>query len=160
MLTSEKARRNDCVWPLWLSPAFLLSTDDQTAWDRGCSSYCRSDLVTDQLIPGNEALVERETALAWAGSVRSTRYQIREQLRSEELTLSELLQLAQKDARVGQIKLLWALESFPGARKVDTRRQLGKLQISEMILIDELNPTSTNAVLASFLPLAQIEVTR
>ena len=116
--------------------------------------------MIDPLIPSTESLVERETALAWAGSVRSTRYQIREQLRSEELTLSELLQLAQDDARVGQIKLLWALESFPGARKVDTRRQLGKLQISEMTLIGELNPTSTNAVLASFLPLARAEATR
>jgi len=116
--------------------------------------------VSDQLTPSSEASAARETALAWALSVRSTRYQIREQLRSEELTLSELLQLAQDDARVGQIKLLWALESFPGARKVDTRRQLGKLQISEMTLIGELNPTSTNAVLASFLPLARAEDTR
>jgi hypothetical protein len=113
--------------------------------------------VTDQLIPSSEALAARETALTWAGSVRSARYQIREQLFSEQLNLSELLQVAQKDARVGHIKLLWALESFRGARKVDTRRQLAKLQIPESTLIDELNPTSATAVLASFMPLAQIE---
>ncbi len=115
--------------------------------------------MTDQLTPSNEASAARETALAWALSVRSTRYQIREQLFAGQLNLSELLQAAQMDARVGHIKLLWALESFRGARKVDTRRQLAKLRIPESTFLHELNPTSTNAVMASFLPLAQIEAT-
>ena len=116
--------------------------------------------MTDQLTPSTEALTAREAALAWAGSVRTTRYQIREQLFSGQLNLSELLQVAQKDATVGHIKLLWALESFRGARKVDTRRQLAKLQIPESTLIEELNPKSATAILASFIPLAQVEAAR
>ena len=115
--------------------------------------------MTDQLTPSNEDLATREMALVWAQSVRRTRHQIREQLFTEQLNLSELLQAAQTDARVGHIKLLWALESFRGARKVDTRRQLARLRIPESTFLHELDPTSTNAVMASFLPLAQIEAT-
>jgi len=73
----------------------------------------------------------RAAALDWADRARAARHDTREQLRTGATTLAEVLGRADGDELVGELKLLWVLESLPGARKVDTRRRLGELRLDE-----------------------------
>jgi len=54
------------------------------------------------------------------------------------------------DPAVGAIHLLWVLESRPGARKVDTRRQLAALGLPERVPLADLTPQQVDEVLSAF----------
>lgn len=101
-----------------------------------------------------------DEAVGWAQTVRTARYSLREQLGTAEFDLCELLEVGQRNSLVGQVKLLWALESFPGARKVDTRRQLAKMGISDSVRINELQQTSIESLVSNFAPPSQTAATR
>ncbi len=97
----------------------------------------------------------RAQALSWASEIRNTRNRVRTQLASEQLGLGELLKLAKQDEAVGEVKLLWALESLPGARKVDTRRKLAELRIPGTLRLGDLDVVITDRIITAFLLLAQ-----
>lgn len=92
----------------------------------------------------------RVQALEWADAARVTRQQVREMLSSGTTTLGEVFARAHEDPLVGQVKLLWALESVPGARKVDTRRALGALGIAEGTRLETLDQITTDRLGAAF----------
>ena len=51
---------------------------------------------------------------------------------------------------IGRIKLLWVLESLPGAGKVATRRHLASLGLEESIPVGELSDEQRSIISAEF----------
>lgn len=92
----------------------------------------------------------REDALDWARAARATRHEVREQLASGATTLAEVLDRARSDELVGAVRLGWALESLPGARKVDTRRALDALAIDGDAPLGALDDGTRRTVLDRF----------
>lgn len=93
---------------------------------------------------------DRSEALEWAGVSREARFRLREQIQNSELTLVEVLDNARTDPLTGQVKLLWTLESLPGARKVLTRRRLSALGLEESARIGALSDQQVELVMANF----------
>jgi hypothetical protein len=77
-------------------------------------------------VAGTTPADARADALAWAESARDARRQLRHDLSTASTTLAEVLGRAPLDPAVGRVKLLFVLESLPGARKTDTRRTLAR----------------------------------
>lgn len=94
--------------------------------------------------------IDRARALEWADAARVVRHRVRDDLAEGRTTLAEVLQQAHEDPLVGQVKLLWALESVPGARKVDTRRALAALGIDEGTRLATLDEAATQELLRVF----------
>jgi hypothetical protein len=92
----------------------------------------------------------REAALRWAAAARSTRHQVRSELAAGGTTLAAVLGRATSDPLVGQVKLLWVLESLPGARKIDTRRRLTALGIDAGAPLAQLDGDERAVVLSNF----------
>jgi len=95
---------------------------------------------------------DRSAALAWAAAFRQRRAQIRASLGDGSSSLEALLDGAahSDDAAV---KLLFVLESLPGAGKVATRRHLAQLGIDDATPIGDLTAEQRAALLRDF-PLA------
>lgn len=72
---------------------------------------------------------QRAAALAWAATTRDRRELVRDDLRAGRVALLDVLAQRTSDSALGAVRLLWVLESVPGARKVDTRRRLSELGI-------------------------------
>lgn len=94
----------------------------------------------------------RADALDWAQRARAVRHDVRRQLGEGATTLPAVLDAAGHDGLVGELKLLWVLESLPGARKVDTRRRLGELGLDEGARLGRLDDTTRRVVLDAFAP--------
>lgn len=92
----------------------------------------------------------RDEALDWARAARATRHEVREQLASGDRSLSEVMDRARSDELVGAVRLGWALESLPGARKVDTRRALDALAIDGDAPLGALDDGTRRTVLDRF----------
>ena len=89
----------------------------------------------------------RDDALAWVAAVRAARQDVVARLGAGSLTLEELLAEAAARPEVGVIRLRSALESFPGARKIDTRRRLTECSLDgDMALAD----VDVDAVMVAF----------
>ncbi len=101
-------------------------------------------------LDGTELDGSRDAALAWATAARDARHRVRRELRSGATTLGGLLDLAGVDELIGQVRLLWALESLPGARKTDTRRVLDRLGLDGGRLLGTLSAAELDTVLATF----------
>lgn len=93
---------------------------------------------------------ERTAAFEWAATARSARFGLRDQLQSGELLLADVLARAGNDPLLGQVKLLWTLESVPGASKVLTRRKLAELGIAESTRIGSLSDEQQELIHAHF----------
>ncbi len=93
---------------------------------------------------------DRSRALEWAAISRAARFRLREQLSDGEVTLVEVLDQAGTDPLIGQAKLLWTLESVPGARKVLTRRKLAEIGLGESVRIGALSEQERNLVVSNF----------
>ncbi|MEX0768986.1 MAG: hypothetical protein WD029_10990 [Microthrixaceae bacterium] len=100
----------------------------------------------------------RTEALTWAANIRSARYRLRADLASGQLALGDVLQFAKQNEATGLIKLLWTLESLPGARKVATRRQLAELGLAEGMRLGDLDQTATRTILDKFAAQAESHV--
>ena len=66
------------------------------------------------------------------------------------ITLSELLEQANRDEVVGRTKVVTVLESLPGLGKVKARRMMEQLHISEARRIQGLGPNQRVALLKEF----------
>jgi hypothetical protein len=100
--------------------------------------------------PDTTGREQRERARGWADSARAARHAVRDELSTGRISLAELLGRAHEDELVGQVKLLWALESLPGARKVDTRRTLAAMGLDDALRLGALDHPTTTALLAAF----------
>lgn len=88
--------------------------------------------------------------MAWADGAREVRYGLREQLRAGERQLASVLAAAHGDELVARVKLLWLLESLPGAGKVVTRRKLAELGLDGATPVGELNEVDVQRILDEF----------
>ena len=100
--------------------------------------------------------IERSEALAWAADVRRARHETRVRLHRGETSLDEVLRSTDADPILGLAKLLWVLESLPGASKVATRRELAALGIDGGVAISSLGE-GTRAIVANRFPLVGVE---
>lgn len=89
-------------------------------------------------------------AAQWAARARQVRYECRSSLRSGETTLADVVARSGSEELIGRIKLLWILESLPGAGKVTTRRSLASLGIDETMSLNQLDESTLQRVLDGF----------
>ncbi len=92
---------------------------------------------------------QRRDALAWAAAFRDRRQELRAQLSAGATTLGEVLDRADRTDD-GALKLLFVLESLPGAGKVSTRRRLAELGLDETTPLRRLTPEQRRTVLCAF----------
>ena len=74
---------------------------------------------------------QRAAALAKGAEARKARAEVKEKLKIGSLTLSSLLDSADKDEIVGRMKVVSVLESLPGIGKVKARRIMEEVGIAE-----------------------------
>lgn len=74
---------------------------------------------------------QRSAALEKAAEARRVRSELKSQLKLGTITLSELLEQAEKDPIIAKTKVLTVLESLPGVGKVAARRTMEELSIAE-----------------------------
>lgn len=92
----------------------------------------------------------RDAALEWARRAREVRHSLRDELAEGRTTLEGVLERAGHDELVGAVRLGWALESLPGARKVDTRRRLAALGLDGAMPLAGLDASQRRTVLEAF----------
>ena len=92
---------------------------------------------------------DREAALAWAQEFRVRREALRLDLQEGRLTLDDVV-TARHDGIDGAMKVLYVLESLPGARKVGTRRRLGELGVAETAPLASLDDDTCAVLLREF----------
>jgi hypothetical protein len=93
---------------------------------------------------------ERRSALDWAERSRCRRAALRDELRAGRVDLERALELSRHDDLVGTVKLLFVLESLPGARKTDTRRTLARLGIDPAAPVGRLDDRVLRTLLDTF----------
>ena len=74
---------------------------------------------------------QRTAALAKAAESRRAQAEVKAKLKMGNLTLPEVLELANGDAVVAKIKVLSIIESLPGVGKVKARRAMEEIGIAE-----------------------------
>lgn len=89
-------------------------------------------------------------AFEWAARARAARHGVREELSEGRRDLAGVLEAAHADPFVGLVRLLWTLESLPGARKTDTRRRLDELGLDGTTPIGALDASQRRALLEAF----------
>ncbi|MDQ2679107.1 MAG: hypothetical protein M3Y51_10230 [Actinomycetota bacterium] len=72
---------------------------------------------------------DRRDALDWADTARRRRAQVRDELRDGSVDLASVMTARTEDPALGAVRLLWVLESVPGARKISTRRALAAMGV-------------------------------
>lgn len=92
---------------------------------------------------------QRKEALAKAAEARRRRAELKSQLKSEQVTLKDLLG-RQKDDVVGKMKVSSVLESLPGVGKVRARRIMERLDISASRRVRGLGAKQRDALLTEF----------
>ena len=92
----------------------------------------------------------RGQALAWAQAARTTRRTLRHDLSNGDTTLPEVFERAQSEPMVGMVKLLFVLESLPGARKTDTRRALAHHGVDPDMAVGRLTTAERDRILGWF----------
>ena len=74
---------------------------------------------------------QRQAALEKAAAARRQRAELKEKLKAGSISLSELLSQGDTDDAVAKLKVVTVLESLPGVGKVQARRIMEELDISE-----------------------------
>lgn len=92
---------------------------------------------------------QRKQALEKAAEARRKRAELKGQLKSGKLTLTDVLS-RQGDDTVGKMKVSTVLESLPGVGKVRARKIMEKLDISTSRRVRGLGAKQRESVLAEF----------
>jgi hypothetical protein len=92
---------------------------------------------------------QRKEALAKAAEARRRRAELKGQLKSEKLSLRDILN-RQGDEVVGKMKVSSVLESLPGVGKVRARRIMERLDISATRRVRGLGAKQKDALLTEF----------
>src|SRR3954468_3794104 len=74
---------------------------------------------------------QRQAALAKAAEARRQRAEVKAKLKSGALSLEELFAAGERDEALSKLKVVSVLESLPGVGKVQARRIMTELDISE-----------------------------
>ena len=91
---------------------------------------------------------QRTAALKKAAEARTARAELKEKLKMGSVTLPEVLAQAKGDDVVGKLKVLALLESLPGVGKVQARRIMEEIGISESRRVAGLGAQQREALLA------------
>ncbi len=92
---------------------------------------------------------QRKEALAKAAEARKARAELKAQLKTEKVTLRDVLG-KQGDDVVGKMKVSSVLESLPGVGKVRARKIMERLEISTSRRIRGLGAKQRDALLVEF----------
>lgn len=92
---------------------------------------------------------QRREALAKAAEARRKRAEIKGQLKTEQLTLRDVLNRSD-DSVMGKMKVSSVLESLPGVGKVRARKLMERLDISTSRRVRGLGSKQKEALLAEF----------
>lgn len=95
---------------------------------------------------------QRLAALEKAAEARRIRADVKEQLKDERITLSQLFERAGVDEILANLKVVSMLESMPNTGKVKARRLMRDLDISERRRIRGLGPNQRQKLLEHFGP--------
>ena len=82
---------------------------------------------------------DRRDALDWADTARRRREQVRDELRTGLVDLAAVMSARTEDPALGAVRLLWVLESVPGARKISTRRALGAMGVDPAMALSAID---------------------
>ena len=74
---------------------------------------------------------QRLAALEKAAQARRQRAEVKAKLKQGSLGLADLLEQGGRDEAIAKLKVVSVLESLPGVGKVQARRIMGELEISE-----------------------------
>ena len=92
---------------------------------------------------------DRDRALAWAAMVRAGRVALRDDMQAGRRSLDDVL-AERATGPDGRVKVLFVLESLPGAGKVRTRRRLAQLGVTETTPLGALTDDVCADLIAAF----------
>jgi hypothetical protein len=93
---------------------------------------------------------QRRAALEKAAVARRRRAEIKERLKTGELTLEQLFDQADTDETLAKLKVLSMLEAMPQTGKVKARRIMAELDISESRRLRGLGDNQRRRLLERF----------
>ncbi len=93
---------------------------------------------------------QRAAALEKAAEARKARAEIKDKLKRGDITLPEVLDLAEKDEMVGKLKVASVLEALPGIGKVRAAQIMERLKIADSRRLRGLGEQQRKALLAEF----------
>lgn len=93
---------------------------------------------------------QRADALAKAAEARKKRAQVKAKLKSQELSLADVLTKAGNDDTLGKMKVSSVLESLPGVGKVRAQKLMEELDISATRRVRGLGSKQRELLLAKF----------
>lgn len=93
---------------------------------------------------------QRQAALAKAAAARAARAEMKAQLKSGSVKLSDLLQKAEKDEALAKMKAVALLEALPGVGRAKARQIIEEVGISEARRVRGLGPNQRAALVERF----------
>jgi transposase len=93
---------------------------------------------------------ERAAALLKAAAARKVRAELREKLKSGQLTLSDAFNRIHSDEAVSKMKVIALLESMPGVGKIRAENLMDRIGIAQSRRLRGLGPHQISALLAEF----------
>lgn len=104
-----------------------------------------------------DAISAHRVAAEWAERARKARLDLREALRSGDLSLDQVIETSRTEDLIGRVKLLWVLESLPGAGKVATRRRLDALGMDGSWPLSRFTEEQHKVLVDAFTPQAAFD---
>ncbi len=93
---------------------------------------------------------QRAAALEKAAEMRKARAELKEQLKSGNLTLAAVLDRAESDDVVGKLKVSAVLQAMPGIGKIRATQIMEKLKIADSRRVRGLGDQQRKALLGEF----------
>ncbi len=93
---------------------------------------------------------QRAAALEKAAEARKARAEIKGKLKRGDISLAEVLDLAEKDEVVGKLKVASVLEALPGIGKVRAAQTMERLKIADSRRLRGLGEQQRKALLGAF----------
>jgi hypothetical protein len=90
---------------------------------------------------------QRAAALAKAALVRVARSELKEKLKSGEMSLQDVIKAAETDDVAAKLKVLTMLESLPGLGKIKARRIMDEIGIADSRRVKGLGAQQRSALL-------------
>lgn len=93
---------------------------------------------------------ERAAALLKASAARKVRADLREKLKTGQITLQDAFARIENDEAVRKMKVIALLESMPGVGKIRAENLMEKIGIAQSRRLRGLGPNQINALLLEF----------
>ncbi|HKJ55014.1 MAG TPA: integration host factor, actinobacterial type [Nitriliruptoraceae bacterium] len=93
---------------------------------------------------------QRSAALAQAQRVRQVQAQVKQMLKTGEISLADVLARADRSDEIARLRVARVLESMPRVGPVTARRMMERLDIAASRRVGGLGPRQRDALLAEF----------